>query len=158
MPVRPARPNDADRIAALYRLKQDQQWAPHNRRIDDPRALADEFHVLFGAGLATQKDNVVLVHESDGDLDGFLIGTLLSEVPGHGIGGPGCLIHEFMVAWPELWATVGRALLDEARRLVSERGAKQMVVVCGPRDGPKRALLNNQGLTVVTEYFQTPLD
>ena len=48
-------------------------------------------------------------------------------------------------------------LLWAIREAVRGRGAVQIIVVCGPYDGPKRRLLAEEGLSVATEWFRQPL-
>lgn len=48
--------------------------------------------------------------------------------------------------------------LTAAKAWAKERGAAQVVVVAGPHDGPKRAVLQDAGLYVASEWFTAPLD
>jgi hypothetical protein len=73
-------------------------------------------------------------------------------------GGPTCSIDDFVVEAPELWSSVGRALLDAAVSETRRRGAVQTVVVCGPHDHPKRDMLVAAGHEVASEWFTRPFD
>ncbi len=52
---------------------------------------------------------------------------------------------------------VTRALLDAASAKARERGEVQTVVVCGHRDGAKRAMLAAAGYTIASEWYVRPL-
>ncbi len=67
------------------------------------------------------------------------------------------MIDDFMVDEPDAWASIGRALLDAVTEAARTRGAAQIVVVCGPDDSPKRAMLTAGAYTVATEWFSKPL-
>jgi hypothetical protein len=143
-------------MAELAELKRT-QYAGHNVPFHTPAANAREVHEPFLAGL-TETDNViVLVHESGDVIDGFVVAMVGPAPPVYDVGGLSSLVDDFVVAAPDLWPTVGRTLLQEVRGMASRQGAKQTVVVCGPHDAPKRDLLTGEGLSVVSEWFHTPL-
>jgi hypothetical protein len=133
------------------------QYREHNVPFHIPAANAREIHEPFLGDLTGQDNFVVLVHESDGVVNGFVVAMIGPVPPVYDIGGSSSLVDDFMVDSPELWATVGRELLCTVRRIALERGAKQLIVVCGPHDAPRRALLAEEGLTVVSEWLHTPL-
>ena len=134
------------------------EYARHNAPFHTPAADAREIHEPFLAGLTAQDTFIVLVHESDGHVDGFIVAMVGPVPPVYDVGGSSSLVDDFMVDGPDLWPTVGRLLLREVRRIALERGAKQTIVVCGPHDAPKRALLHDEGLDVVSEWFHAPLE
>jgi GNAT superfamily N-acetyltransferase len=86
-------------------------------------------------------------------IDGFVLAMLVPAPPVYDPGGLTCSIDDFCVADPTLWNTVGMALLDEAQRLARERGAVQVVVVCGAHDEPKRRLLESRGLSIASHWY-----
>jgi hypothetical protein len=71
-------------------------------------------------------------------------------------GGATCSVDDFALASPELWETVGRERLEEAISRARERGAVQTLVVCGPQDQPKRAMLRSMGHEVASEWYTLP--
>jgi hypothetical protein len=71
-------------------------------------------------------------------------------------GGLTALIDDYTVEEPHLWPLVGRSLLDAAIEAAEPRGAVQTVVVCGPHDHPKRAMLLDAGHFVASEWFTKP--
>jgi len=144
-------------MAELAELKRE-QYKTHALVFHRPKPDTREVHASF---LASQVENVerhvALVHEADdGHIDGFLIATMVPAPPVYDPGGLTCLVDDFTVATPDLWASVGRELLDEATRLSRPKGAVQTVVVCGPQDAPKRAMLLDSGHIVASEWFTKP--
>ena len=144
-------------MADLAELKRE-QYRTHAPVFYRPTSGAKELHAPFLASqIADAERHVALVHEaSDGHVDGFLIATLVHAPPVYEPGGLTCLVDDFTVETPDLWASAGRELLEEATRLAAERGAVQSVVVCGPQDDPKRSLLVGSGHTVASEWFTRP--
>lgn len=99
------------------------------------------------------RENVVaLVHEHDGVIDGFLLAFLHEAPPVYAPGGPACTIDDFTVATPDLWATIGRGLLDAAVPRIKALGAAQVIIVCGHHDMPKRAMLEQAGWPIASEW------
>ena len=96
------------------------------------------------------------MEEESGAVRGFIWGKVVDAPPVYDPGGKVCMVDDFVVREPALWAAVGRALLDEVRRLARERGAVLVVVVCGPHDQPKRALLAMDDFTVASEWHVRP--
>lgn len=123
-----------------------------------PATQAIEVHRPWLAGLVDDPDVGTFVHEDGpGGVDGFVIVTTGPAPPVYDPGGATALIDDFTVASPELWGTAGAALLAAGTGWALERGAVQIVVVSGPHDAPKRALLHGAGLYVASEWFTTPL-
>jgi hypothetical protein len=79
MPVRHATREDAARMAELAEQKRD-QYPPHNRPFHNPARNAREAHEPFLAGLTEQDDFLIFVHESNGEVDGFVV-VMLGSVP-----------------------------------------------------------------------------
>jgi hypothetical protein len=122
-----------------------------------PAANATEVHGPWLAGLVEDPSVGTFVHQDSSGVDGFVIVTTGPAPPVYDPGGPTALIDDFTVASPGLWETTGAALLDAASGWASERGAVQLVVVSGPHDAAKRALLHGAGLYVASEWFTRPL-
>jgi hypothetical protein len=145
-------------MAELAELKRE-QYKTHAPIFHRPKPDVRDLHAAF---LASQIENrerqLALVHEAaSGHVDGFLIATMVPAPPVYDPGGLTCLIDDFTVDRSDLWATVGRELLEEAIRLSEPMGGVQTVVVCGPQDGPKRAMLLDSGQIVASEWFTKPL-
>lgn len=102
------------------------------------------------------RDNVIaLVHEHGGSINGFVIAALVPSPPVY-TAGITCAIDDYCVADGD-WQDIGRALLDAVTIQAKERGAAQVVVVCGHLDEPKRDLLNLLGHTIASEWWVKPL-
>ena len=101
---------------------------------------------------------IVLVHEpasasAPSEVDGFLIGRLADAPPVYAPGGPALVVDDFAVAAPQLWPTVGRALLEEASRRARGIGAAETVVVCGRADVAKREMLASLAFSPASEWW-----
>jgi len=75
--------------------------------------------------------------------------------PPYDPGGLTCIVDDFTVADPALWATVG-STCSPVTRAAADRGAGQVVVVTAARDDPKRAALDRCGLTAASDWRVTP--
>ncbi len=155
--VRTATVGDAPRMAELAELKRE-QYKHHAPVFHRPKPGMREAHAEFLASLIRNTDrHVALVNEAgDGHVDGFLVAGLSPAPPVYDPGGLTALVDDFMVEREELWATVGRRLLERAIEETRPRGAVQTVVVCGPHDAPKRAMLVESGHIVASEWFTKP--
>ena len=102
--------------------------------------------------LLTGTDVIALVGQTEDGLAGFIIGALTTAPPVYNPGGPVCIVDDFAVAPPEEWYAVGSALLAAMAHEARVRGAILMVVVCAQRDQAKRALLQEAGCTVASEW------
>jgi hypothetical protein len=153
--IRPAVPADIDAIIALgeqKRIQYEQYQLVFWRKAPDSAEKARAFlpHQMA-------RENVIsLVHERDGAVDGFVIAALVPTPPVYATGGPTLSIDDYHVAGAD-WAVTGAGLLAEAVRLGKERGAVQVVVVCGQLDEPKRAMLAAAGLSVASEWWTKPI-
>jgi hypothetical protein len=150
--VRSAAPADVPAMIALAEEKR-VQYVAYQPRFHRPAPDAREQQTPFFGQLVADPDVITLVHERDGAVDGFVIAMLIPPPPVYEPGGPTCVIDDFHVAGGQDWAGAGRALLDEAVLDAKARGAVQAIVICGPRDERKRALLSGGGYDVVTEWF-----
>jgi GNAT superfamily N-acetyltransferase len=158
--------NVAAREATAADLEQMVKLADHARReyeryapvFQRPAADAMDVHRPWLSHLVENPDVGTFVHEdADGDVDGFAVITTLPAPPVYDPGGLSSLIDDFVVSTPEKWVTAGATLLSAATAWARERGAVQVVVVSGPHDEAKRAVLQDAGLYVASEWFTAPL-
>jgi GNAT superfamily N-acetyltransferase len=155
--LRKAENRDLPAIASLASQKRGQyeKYQPLFHK-ESPRAL--EAHTAFLRD-SLSKDNVIpLVHETDGPIDGFIIGAIVAAPPVYEPGGKVCFVDDFMVERPELWATVGRELLKEVLALAGARGAVLANVVCGPLDQAKKEMLSGENFDVASEWHVKPIN
>lgn len=155
--IRTAQAQDLPRIVDLADRKRLQYrgYAPVFYR---PHTDARARHRPFLDSLINSSRHIALVNDAGGDVNGFVVASLLPPPPVYDPGGASCLIDDFMVAAPNLWVSVGHELLDEACRQAKELGAVQSIVVCGPRDEAKRAMLLAAGHIVASEWLTRPFD
>ena len=95
---------------------------------------------------------MALVAQAGDSLVGFVIGALTTPPPVYHPGGPVCIVDDFAVAAPEDWRAAGAALLTAIAQEAQARGAVLIVVVCAQRDQAKRALLQEAGCAVASEW------
>jgi hypothetical protein len=152
---RPAVSEDVEAMLDLAerRREQYQEYAPIFQK---PAPKARDAQRPYFHQLVQDSKFISLVHEDGQHVDGFIIASLMPAPPVYDPGGATCLVDDFMVEHPRLWSTVGKDLLKEACQQSQTYGAVQVVVVCGPFDHPKRALLQEQGLFVASEWFTRP--
>jgi hypothetical protein len=146
--IRPATLTDVPRMIGLAEQKRAQyeQYQPTfwRRAVDAQAAQTPCFEKLVA-----DESVIALVHETDGLLDGFVIAALMQAPPVYNPSGLTCMIDDFVADW----STIGSALLEAAAQEAKQRGAVQVVVVCGHLDEPKRAMLHGQGLTIASEWY-----
>jgi hypothetical protein len=129
------------------------QYAAFHPQFHRPAQDAREAQRPYFEKLISSDSFIVLIGESPaGAVEGFLTGQLMPPPPVYDPGGPGCIVDDFAIRRPEDWPTKGRELLEELRSMARERGAVQLIVVCAPEDEPKRAMLAEANLTVVSEW------
>ena len=114
-------------------------------------------HERYVQSLLTGTDVIAFVAQVGDSLAGFAIGALTTAPPVYNPGGPVCIVDDFAVASPEEWRVVGGALLAAMSHEAQARGAVLMVVVCAQRDQTKRALLQEAGCSVASEWHVKPL-
>ena len=63
------------------------------------------------------------------------------------------MIDDFCVKSADLWMSVGLQLLSEIKSQAKEKGAKQVLVVCGDFDSAKYQLLKKMNLSVASKWY-----
>lgn len=155
--IRPAVASDLDRLLQLGEARR-RQYAEYQPVFWRPATDATDKQRPYLAKLIEDNAVITVVADTGGTLAGFAVGTIVAAPPVYDPGGPTCVIDDFAVAFPEQWPTVGVDLLGALRRAARERGAAQVVVVCGHLDGPKRTALEHSGLSIASEWWVAPLD
>lgn len=154
--VRPGLEADLEAILDLAETRRT-LYATYHPRFHRPAAGARAKQRPFFLKLLSGDKSIVLVHESDRHVDGFLIAELRAAPPVYDPGGLTCVVDDFAVENEALWAKAGRELLETLRVLAHEREAAQIVVVCAPEDKAKREMLTTAGLSVVSEWLVTDI-
>lgn len=127
----------------LYENAQPQFWRYSGKEGDNTlckELLEDENHLMFIA----ENDAEILL--------GFIIGKIMPGPEGDHSVGPTLMIDDFCVN-PEDLQSVGAKLIEEIKAVAKARGAKQILVVCGAHDHPKRKFLSEQNLSIASEWF-----
>jgi hypothetical protein len=156
MTIRMATRSDVEHMVALSELKRTQyeRYAPTFwRKARD----ANERQGPFFLSLLERDQVITLVHEAEGQVDGFVIASIRDAPPVYDPGTSICTIDDFVVATSRDWPVVGMALLAEARKEAKSRGAELTVVVCGSKDEAKRIMLRQAGFEVSSEWYVNPL-
>ena len=152
--VRPAQSYDVERMAELADRKRTEyeQFSPTFWRKAEG-AVAGQ--ITFFLALLERSNVITLVWE-EGEIKGFIIGSVVPPPPVYDPGKNVCVVDDFVVSDPELWPTVGAALLDAVREQAEGLGAQLSVVVCGHLDEPKRAMLRDNGFGIASEWYVNP--
>lgn len=104
--------------------------------------------------LLAHKDHLMLTSEDEhAHILGFIIGKLMPAPEVYDPGGLTLMIDDFCVSLEDLWTTVGAKLIEHIRPLAKDKGAAQILVVCGAHDQPKRTFLMKQNLSIASEWF-----
>lgn len=156
MTIRKAQEDDVPQMVSLSATKR-AEYEAYQPLFWRRASNAEEQQEPFFRGLVARENVIALVAESEGAVGGFIIATLVGSPPVYDPGGLTCLVDDFTVATPNLWSSVGKELLEEAARRAKERGAVQVVTVCGQRDEPKRSLLAGAGCAIASEWWTKPL-
>lgn len=157
MHIRDVTAADVPTIATLADAKRT-EYAAYSpvfwRKSDDGMEIQTRF---FTNRMLPSDTTISLVADTDGTVEGFVIGTIREAPPVYDPGGPVCWIDDFTVARSELWATVGTALYRGVTERAQQRGVVAMVTIAGHLDTPKRAMLRAQGAPITVETYVQPL-
>lgn len=88
---------------------------------------------------------------------GFIIGKIITppEVYDAGLT---LMVDDFCVKFSDLWMTIGKKLLQECTDIAKDKGAKQVLVVCGDHDIEKYKLLEDMKLMVASRWYTGTID
>jgi hypothetical protein len=156
MSIRRATHADVEQMVALSDLKrtQYQAYAPTFWR---KAADANERQAAFFAHQLDRDQVIALVHETGGQIDGFIIAAVREAPPVYDPGTAICTVDDFGISPAQDWSIAGSALLAAARQEARFRGAELAVVVCGRQDESKRAMLQQSDFKVASEWYVNPL-
>jgi len=136
-------------LAELRRVQYEKYQPVFWRKAADSQAKQlPYFHELI-----KRRNVIALVHEESRGVDGFIIGELHKAPPVYDPRGLTCSVDDFVVSDAALWEKVGASLLDALVQEARERGAVQIVVVCGHLDELKRAMLQKRGMSIASEWY-----
>lgn len=156
--VRVARPDDADAAAdfAATKRAEYEEYSPiFWRRAADGRAKHQPF-----LRQCIESDDYSAFAAERGDA---IVGVILASrrgapPPFHADREQTWFVDDFYVAEPELWESVGRALLDAAAAEAGASGAERLVVVGAQRDLPKRSFLLTAQCALEAAWWVHPVE
>jgi len=155
--VRNATAGDVAAMAELADAKR-RRYRDHARRFQIPAPNARAAHEAFLPRLLQWDAFSVLVHQTAGAVDGFVVARLGAAPPPFG---EGSLFHvdDFVVARDDEWPSRGGPLLLELCRRARRDGLEQAIVVSGPAsvDPAKVRFLRELGLAVAAEWWVKPV-
>ena len=157
MNIRVATIDDVSKMVELSDSKRT-QYAEYSPVFWRKAEGASETQALFFKAQLEKENNIVLVAEASGRIEGFVIATVHSAPPVYDPGGQVCSVDDFVVSAPEQWQTVGVALLAEVKSQAKARGAVLSIAVCGHLDEPKRDMLRTSGFSIASEWYVNPTE
>ncbi|MBI2735234.1 MAG: N-acetyltransferase [Rhodospirillales bacterium] len=156
MDVRKATTGDIKAAVELVERsrRQFQKFQPTFWRKAEHSAASTE---TFFTKLLAEPATLFLVAVESNQHQGFLIARKFPNPPVYDPGGDTWLIDDFCVAEPQLWLSIGEALLSHATTLIHEHGGVQIVVVSADRDLAKTEMLRRSDLTIASNWWTKPL-
>jgi hypothetical protein len=150
--VRTATRADVAAMVAIAAARRErlEEYQPHFWR---RHPGADRAQAAFFEQLLEDDDTHVLVAADERTVAGFVIARLEPAPPVYDPGGPACTIDDFGADN----VTTAHDLLVGVRRWAANRGASQLVVIAAHGDEATRALLEDEGLTLASEWWVQPL-
>lgn len=153
-----ATPGDAAAAAALAAAKRTEyeRYSPLFWRVaEDAQAIHEPF---LAKCIADDAFFTSLAARSGARLDGIAL-TAHKLFPPPLASDPveSWLTDDFFVAQPDLWPTVGDALLRATEEAARSAAAERLVVLTARRDEPKRELLERSGYDRAASWWVRPL-
>ena len=154
--IRTALPADLEQMLTLADDRR-REYSKYQPIFWHPAPDAISLQRSYFEGLIAEESVITLVEVSGGKLLGFVIANLVQAPTVYEPGGLTCSVDDFAVAKPGAWATTGVALLERVKQEAQQRGAVQLVVVCGHLDEAKRSVLADCQMSVASEWWVASL-
>lgn len=122
------------------------------KAVDSAKSTLEYFGELLSSD-----ENLMFVDVEGELVQGFIIAKEIPVPPVYDPGGTTYMIDDFCVRVPGLWEESGRRLLHHTMTAAKEKGAAQILVVCGEKDTLKARLLAGVELTVASQWWTKPL-
>lgn len=116
-------------------------------------AQAEISQAKWFEGLLTHDDHIMLTAVRHEKIAGFIIGRLMPAPEVYNPGGLTLMIDDFCLESEELWSSVGRKLIEQLKEKAKDKGAAQILIVCGAHDKPKRQFLIDNNLSIASEWY-----
>jgi len=150
--IRNAQINDISSMVSMsyqkrrsYEKEQPQFW-----RHSGPNAEISQ--AKWFEELLNNKNYILLTAKQDAKITGFIIRQLILSPEVYNPGGLTLMIDDFCVDNEIDWQFSGKKLIDEIKKQAKEKGAVQVIVVCGEHDKSKSHFLKEVGLTVASNW------
>lgn len=88
---------------------------------------------------------------------GFVFANETREPPVVDPGGVTVTLDDYCVAQEDRWHDIGLALLNAVKEVGRARGWRQIVVISAEKDLSKSAFLKENGLSIASTWWTTPL-
>ncbi len=109
-------------------------------------------HTTYMKGLINNPNQITLVYEQDGKIEGFITGLITQAPPVYDPGGPVCLVDDFVVRDARDWSTVGKELIQTCENSARFRNAVVVIVVSPIKCMEQREMLRDHGVEPVSEW------
>ncbi len=155
--LRQAHPDDAECAADFAEVKR-AEYARYSPIFWRPAEGAREKHLPFLRHCMANDDYAASVAERGGEEVGVILANRRGAPPPfHADPEPTWFVDDFFVAQPDLWPTMGAALLARIADEAQAHGAARVIVVTAQRDEPKRSFLRSMGYTLAATWWVHPL-
>ena len=114
---------------------------------------AEEIQTQWFKSLLEKEDFIILTAYLKEKIVGFIIGQIIEAPKVYNPLGLTLKIDDFCVSSSMMWHLIGGKLINKAKQLSKEKGAQQILVVCGAHDRYKRQFLKNLKLTITSEWY-----
>nr|WP_253308609.1 GNAT family N-acetyltransferase [Rickettsia endosymbiont of Ceutorhynchus assimilis] len=155
--IRNANSNDISAMVSLsytkrraYEKAQQQFWRY--------KEGAEESQSKWFKELLLQDDYIMLVAEDENKMLGFILGRLIEAPEVYDPKGLTIMIDDFCVETENDWSFAGLELIEKIKTKAKNKGASQILVVCGAHDEPKRRFLKTLGLNIVSEWYVSSIN
>lgn len=155
--IRVAKASDIDAMVDLSEVKRS-EYATYQPLFWRKAQDSAEHQIKYFHRLLDQQSMIMLVHTTDGQLDGFIIASIVPAPPVYDICGLNCLVDDFCVRDETTWSNVGQQLLSETLKVAKTKGAVQVVIVNGHHHAQKRKFLQDAGLSLASEWYTSAID
>lgn len=155
MTIRTAMRADYAQVAALYREMHRLHQSSRPDIFSDTDTPVSE--TLFGE-MCENPDGILLAAEEDGQLAGFAY-TQIKKIEGNAVVAPRTVAHmDDLAVFPAFEGCgVGRALVEETKRLAAARGASSLELMVWEFNENAREFYEHLGMTTRSRIMEAPL-
>jgi GNAT superfamily N-acetyltransferase len=144
----PAMVEMIERRRLRYQSYQPVFW---KKAADSAEASRTWFAHMIAAGV------VAFTAVEGGKVAGFVFANETPSPPIVDPGGKTVTLDDYCVADESRWPDIGRALLEAVKTAGPEHGWRQIVVISAEADIPKSRFLKENGLSIASTWWTTPI-